>query len=269
MAGAGNDFIVIDGRNAGFKSIARSFLRKVCTRSLSVGADGVIVILPSRAADFKVRFYNPDGSISRFCGNGSRCASMYAHLNGLAKKKLSFEGDDGIHHAIVSGKNVSVSIADIKRLKAPITVTAAKRIWRGGLIDVGVPHFVTEVANIEDLDVEILGRKLRHHKRFFPAGANVDFIRCEKNGSVTIRTYERGVERETLSCGSGCVAASVYVALMKNYRSPIIFHTRSSVHLKVSFEEYEGRVQGFFLEGDARIIFKGDLHGDALSGFSL
>ncbi len=267
MAGAGNDFILIDGRRRRFKA-EKSFIKKICTRSLSLGADGVIVIAESKTADFRVRFYNSDGSISRFCGNGSRCASRYAFLRGIAGKALSFEGDDGIHHAMVRGGLVRVSVLDVARAIIPEVVTTEDTSWSGALINTGVPHFVIERPDIERIDMDVFGKAIRYHTQFRPSGVNVDCIRYENDGSITIRTYERGVERETLSCGSGCTAAAVYASIVKNAASPLTFHTRSHIDLRVFFKKSEGNVKSLFLEGDARIVCRGEIGSESTSGFA-
>ena len=268
MAGAGNDFVVIDGRTDLSADLKKDFFKRVCTRGLSVGADGVIIISRSGAAEFRVKFYNSDGSVQRFCGNGSRCASRYAFLNGIGGPDLTFEADDGIHQASIRDETVSVSIGEVQKVSPPIAITAEKKKWKGRSIDVGVPHFVTEQDEMDCLDVGLFGRALRNHGKFHPVGTNVDFIRFEKDGSVKIRTYERGVEGETLSCGSGCSAAAIYALHVKHCSSPIVFHTRSSVDLKVIFKDGGGKARHLILEGDARIIFKGELHREALSGFT-
>jgi diaminopimelate epimerase len=234
---------------------------------LSVGADGVILISTSKKADFKARFYNADGSLSRFCGNGSRCVSRYAFLNGIAGKTMSFEGEDGIHNAVIHGKSVSVSIPDVDEYSPGLRIRKGRKVYRGSLIEVGVPHFVTETSNLENIDIIEEGRFLRFH-RFFPSGgANIDFIRWKSHDSIQIRTYERGVEGETLACGSGCVAAALYASREKGFSSPIILITRSSIPLKVSFQAGDSGWKKVFLEGDARVIFKGVLHKEGVSGF--
>ncbi len=267
MAGAGNDFIVIDVRGRPFRA-EKGFIRKICTRRLSVGADGVILLDESKIADFRVHFYNSDGSVSRFCGNGSRCAARYAFLNGIAAKALSFEGDDGTHSAVVRGGRVRVSVIDAKKVIIPEVVTTGDESWHGGLIDTGVPHFVVERSDIEHIDMDMFGKTIRYHARFRPAGINVDCIRYEDDGSITIRTYERGIEGETLSCGSGCVAATVYAAILKSARSPLSLHTRSQIDLQVFFKKSDGKVYDLFLEGDARILFRGEINSESVSGFS-
>ncbi|MEW5806124.1 MAG: diaminopimelate epimerase [Acidobacteriota bacterium] len=267
MSGAGNDFIVLDGRDRAVGRLGKDFMRKVCQRSLSVGGDGVIVLFPSERYDFQVRFFNPDGSRSRFCGNGSRCASRYAYLNGMAGRKLRFRGDDGVHEAVVQGDRVSVSIPGFRNYRSVASVHAAGRKWHGAIMDIGVPHFVTEAEDIETLDLYLYGRALRHHKSFEPAGTNVNFIRFERDCAVTIRSFERGVERETLSCGSGCIAAAIHAALTKNVRSPVKLYTRSTVDLRVFFRRKDQEIRDIFLEGDARIIHKGEICPEALSGF--
>ncbi len=267
MSGAGNDFIILDNRRGLFKKFQEDFIRRICNRKLSVGADGIGVIFKSKKADFKVKFFNSDGSLSRFCGNGSRCISRYAYLNGIAGKKMTFEGDDGIHAAWINREVVSISVPDVKKYQAGLKIHAGREFYQGTLIHVGVPHFVTETLNIGKIDVNKEGSLLRFHPKFSPGGANINFIQFKKDGSIRIRSYERGVEHETLACGSGCVAAALCAAMQKGFPSPILLTTRSSIPLHVHFQRVGLRWKNIFLEGDARIIFKGHLGSDALRGF--
>ncbi len=267
MSGAGNDFIILDNRRRRFKNIRRDFVRKICCRRLSVGADGVVVISRSKKADFKARFFNSDGSLSRFCGNGSRCVSRYAYLNGIATGKMSFEADDGIHYAKVDRESVSVSVPNVRNFCSGIEIWKGKRAYRGSLINVGVPHFVIENSDLDKIDITRVGSFLRFHRAFSPEGANVDFIQCGSQDPIKIRTYERGVERETLACGSGCVAAALYASRHKDRASPLFLLTRPSILLKVSFQTVGSGWKEIFLEGDARVIFKGLFDEEAMSGF--
>jgi diaminopimelate epimerase len=268
MSGAGNDFIILDNRERQLRSVRRDFIKRICCRKLSVGADGVGIISESNKADFKARFYNSDGSLSRFCGNGNRCVSRYAYLNGIAGIEMSFEADDGIHAAKINRESVSISVPDVKEYDSGFEIRKGRRVYRGSLINVGVPHFVTETPDLEKIDIAQEGSFLRFHRVFSAEGANVDFIQCESHHSIKIRTYERGVERETLACGSGCVAAALYASRQKDRTSPLFLLTRPSLLLKVSFQVAGPGWKDIFLEGDARVIFKGMLDEEAMRGFN-
>ncbi len=267
MSGAGNDFIILDNRGKSLKNIRRDFIQKICCRRLSVGADGVGVISDSKKTDFKARFYNSNGSLSRFCGNGSRCISRYAYLNGIAGREMTFEADDGIHVAKIHRESVSISVPDVTEYIPGLKIRKGRKAYHGSLINVGIPHFVTETPDLDKIDIALEGSFLRFHQTFSPEGANIDFIRCEPDHSIKIRTYERGVESETLACGSGCVAAALYASRQKGGTSPLFLLTKSSIFLKVSFQIHSTGWKGIFLAGDARVIFKGMFDEEAVRGF--
>ena len=266
MTAAGNDFILLDNR-AGAVSPGEivDLVRRLCTRALCVGADGVILLEPSRRADIRARFFNPDGGAT-FCGNGARCAARLAYLNGLAPARMVVETDLGLHRAEVNGGEVSFEMRDPRGFEE-LTIEALARPWRGALVDTGVPHFVTIEEGPPEDSIRAPGRALRLHPRFAPAGVNVNFVYPLEPGSFAIRTYERGVEGETLACGTGCVAAALALAASGKARSPVALRTRAGSTIHVQFEGDPRRASGVRLEGEARLVFVGHLADEALRGF--
>jgi diaminopimelate epimerase len=266
MTAAGNDFILLDNRAGAVPSEGMADLvRRLCTRALCVGADGVILLESSRRADIRARFFNPDGGPT-FCGNGARCAARLAYLNGLAPARMVIETDLGLHRAEVNGGEVSFEMRDPRGFEE-LTIEALARPWRGALVDTGVPHFVAIEEGPPEDSIRASGRALRHHPRFAPEGVNVNFVHPLEPGSFAIRTFERGVEGETLACGTGCVAAALTLAASGQARSPVALRTRAGSTIHVRFEGDPRRASGVRLEGEARLVYVGHLADEALSGF--
>jgi diaminopimelate epimerase len=266
MTAAGNDFILLDNRAGVVSSEGiADLVRRLCTRGLCVGADGVILLESSRGADIRARFFNPDGGPT-FCGNGARCAARLAYLNGLAPARMVIETDLGLHRAEVNGGVVSFEMRDPRGFEE-LTIEALGRPWRGALVDTGVPHFVAIEEGAPEDSIRAPGRALRHHPRFAPEGVNVNFVHPLEPGSFTIRTYERGVEGETLACGTGCVAAALALAASGRARSPVALRTRAGSTIQVRFEGDPRRASGVRLEGEARLVYVGHLADEALRGF--
>ena len=264
MSGAGNDFIVIDNRNAVVPDMdLPGFAANICRRKYSVGADGLFLLEASERADFKWRFFNADGSIAEMCGNGARCVSRFAVLTGMTGEELSFETLAGIIHARVSGDQVRIKMTDPHSLGIDKEIAFDNGKATYGFINTGVPHVVIEVDDIERVDVAAVGREIRNHADFAPAGTNVNFVVRGKDGTLGIRTYERGVEDETLACGTGNVAAALVFSERYGLSSPVTLKTRSGFLLKVHFQKSGDTWQAVYLEGDARVIYKGELTQEA------
>src|SRR5512135_2473626 len=237
MQGSGNDFILIDNRRAVLKGMdLRKLAMTVCHRHYSVGADGFIVIVPSRKADFKWRFFNADGSEAEMCGNGSRCAARFAYLRKIAKKEMAVETLAGVIRAQVKNDRVKVQLPGASGLRANIAVPLDSGLRMGHFINTGVPHLVSLTKDIQDEDVDRTGRTTRYHELFKPAGVNVNFIQIQGRHKIRIRTYERGVEGETLACGTGSVAAALVAGARGAVVSAVEVITRSGENLTVSFE---------------------------------
>jgi diaminopimelate epimerase len=251
LNGSGNDFLLIDNRGGG---ILRGvdlpdFVEKVCDRSRSVGADGVIFIEKSRRADFRWRFYNADGSRAEMCGNGGRCAARFAVERNIARTKLGFETDAGLIRAEVKGRRVKLQMTPPRGLALSKSLSLRGRKITYSFLDTGVPHAVLFVSDLSKIDLEGTGRGIRTHRAFAPRGTNVDFVRI-RNGEVWVRTYERGVEGETLACGTGAVAAGILSAAHGYVRPPVAVRTRGGDVLIVHFDPGEKGFGEVYLEGD-------------------
>ena len=264
MSGSGNDFIIVDNReDIVNNNDLPGFITRICRRKMSVGADGVILIEPSKNADFKWQFFNSDGSNAEMCGNGARCAARFAYVNGIAGQNLSFETDAGVVSGQVKGDRVKLKMPDpvvlildynIELKTGPVTVCS---------VNTGVPHVVVMNESIENIDVFNLGSEMRFHEAFEPAGTNVNFICQLEQGHLAIRTYERGVENETLACGTGSIAAALIISCKAKWQSPINLLTRSGESLIIYFKKDGSIFNDIYLEGGARIIYSGQLGEDA------
>lgn len=265
LSGCGNDFIIIDNRAAVVPQAGLSgFVRRVCARKMSVGADGLILIEPSmNRVDFRWRFFNADGTLAEMCGNGARCAARFAYLNRIAGAKMAFETEAGVIRAEIDGEGALLEMPEPKAIQRNISITAGKKSLTGCSLNTGVPHLVLQVDDIEGVDVEGLGREIRFHKMFSPAGTNVNFIGVGADRTLINRTYERGVEAETLACGTGSLAAAIVMALEAGWESPIKVKTRSGRWLTFHFRQENDRFFDILMEGDARLIYTGELTADA------
>jgi diaminopimelate epimerase len=261
MQGSGNDFILIDNRRGILKGKnLRDLAITVCDRHYSVGADGLIVIVPSRKADFKWRFFNADGSEAEMCGNGSRCAARFAQLKKISGKNPSFETLAGTISAQVKNDRVNVQFPGASGLRMNIAISLESGLRMGHFINTGVPHLVYLSKDIETEDVERIGRTTRYHELFRPAGTNVDFIQIQGPHKLRVRTYERGVEGETLACGTGSVAAALIAGAIGAVSSPVEVVTWGGEKLKVSYERTAEGFGDIRLEGGAQVICEGTLY---------
>ena len=264
MSGSGNDFIIIDNRsNIVDESDLSNFIVNVCRRKMSVGADGVILVENTDNADFKWRFFNSDGSVAEMCGNGARCVARFAYLNNIAGSNMSFETLAGLVKAEVIEERVKVKMTDPFDLETDVAIEFKNGLTSIYSINTGVPHVVMVKNSIDDIDIVKIGRKIRYHDRFLPAGTNVNFVCHIKDNTIAIRTYERGVEDETLACGTGAAASAIVMAHKMKLDSPLSVLTRSGEYLNIFFKEKEGQYYDIYLEGDARIIYKAQLLEDA------
>jgi len=268
MSGSGNDFIMIDYRKpTPSQDEMRMFVSKVCRRGLSVGADGVILIRTSSVADYGWCYYNADGGEVEMCANGSRCAARFAFENGIAPAKHRFETLAGIVEAEVlpgSVGRVRVRLPDPSglRLNIPIPINGEQHV--GHLVNTGVPHVVYFVDDLEKVDVVGIGRKTRYHSLFTPKGTNANFVTVINPHQMMIRTYERGVENETLACGTGAIAAALIATALEKLEPPVHLRTRGGVMLIVDFKREGSDFKDTTLEGDARIIYKGEILKEAM-----
>ncbi len=265
MSGSGNDFVVVDHRvpHLADGDIKR-FVTQICRRGLSIGADGVILLVPSTRADYGWRFYNADGGEASMCGNGSRCVARYAYLQKIAPARHTIETAAGLVSAEVydSGR-VRVHLPDPRGLRLHINIPIDGVTTTGHFIDTGVPHVVYFVAAVDGVNVVQQGRVTRHHPLFKPAGTNVNFVEVVDSRTLKIRTYERGVEDETLACGTGAIAAATLATALGKTRPPVSLLTRGGIVLVVDFKQEGDVVTGVFLEGDARVVCTGEIPDEA------
>lgn len=242
----GNDFIVIDNREEKI-NLELSQIRRLCNRSWGIGSDGLILIEPDNSADFKMNFYNPDGSQS-LCGNGSRCAVKFAQQLELIDKETTFSAFDGLHWAeILENDHVRLKMQDVKTVR---------HMGDGMFVDTGSPHVVNFVINLDNFKVRREGRKIRNSGLFHGSGVNVNFVEVVDLHNIYVRTYERGVEDETLSCGTGVTAAAI-ASKLKNVHSPVAVRTRGG-DLQVEYNDSpEGGYEDVYLIGPAEKVFEG------------
>jgi diaminopimelate epimerase len=244
----GNDFVLIDNRD-GKLSFSKAQIEKICDRRFGVGADGLMLIEKHTSLDFNVVYYNSDGSQS-LCGNGSRAAVHFASFLGMVNGKTQFNAYDGPHDA-------EILPADIVRLRMN-NVDRVERIGNDFFINTGSPHYIRLVKNIDDYPVVEKGREIRYSDAYKPGGTNVNFVELLDNNTIYVRTYERGVEDETLSCGTGVTAAALAAQLM-GYSSPVAIKTKGGT-LSVEFKSGQsGTFQEIHLIGPAKKVFQGDL----------
>jgi diaminopimelate epimerase len=231
---------------------------------LSIGADGVILIEASERYDFQWQFYNSDGSRAEMCGNGARCAARFAHELGIAGPHMVFQTDAGPIAAEIRAAQVKLKMTPPADHRLDDTIMVDGRETVLSRINTGVPHVVMEMEDLAGADIVPLGRAIRYHEAFAPTGTNVNFMSASDGNRLQVRTYERGVEDETLACGTGCVAAALITAARRGWPSPIPVTTRSGGILTIHFRSDGGGFREVYLEGDARIVYTGDIGPDAM-----
>jgi len=250
LNGSGNDFLLIDNRDGAMGGIDRAaFAAKVCDRSRSIGADGVVLIEPSRVADFRWDFYNADGSRAEMCGNGGRCAARFAVARRIAGRELSFETIAGTIHATVRGRRVKLQMTRPGGLAVDRTLTLRGKKYTYSFLNTGVPHVVLFVPDVSKADVTGVGRGIRTHKVFAPRGTNVNFAQF-RDGELRVRTYERGVEAETLACGTGAVASGILASVHGLVDPPVPVRTSGGEKLVIHFDPNRKDFGEVCLEGD-------------------
>ena len=257
MNGAGNDFILIDNR-AGDVHLDCSQIVRLCDRHRGIGADGILLLeKATNRADFRMRYFNADGGEAEMCGNGARCFARFANKVARAQTKISFETPAGVISAELVGDAVRLHMTEPTDLRLDIVLPVANKNKTVHFINSGVPHVVIPVPRIDDVDVRRQGSAIRYHKMFSPKGANVNFI--EKRGlkKIAVRTYERGVEDETLACGTGVVASALIFAASENANGPISVIARGGDELRVGFEKSQGQFRNVTLTGPAELVFEG------------
>lgn len=267
---AGNDFVIINNYDKKISAKKYPELAKIlCQPKFGVSADGFLVIEPStkKNCEFKMVYYNSDGSFATMCGNGARCIAYYAYELELCSEFVNFETAAGVVSCIIKkNKNVKIKLPDPKSYKSDINLKLenGKQI-NVSYINTGVPHTIVFVDDIDKVDVVNLGREIRNHKLFMPEGTNVDFVKVISKNSIYVRTYERGVENETLSCGTGVTASAIVSSLKGFVDSPVSCITKSKEVLKISFkknppEDMLSVASDVYLEGKVYHMFDGEFY---------
>lgn len=253
----GNDFVIVDNRLGEIGTKLSAIAKKICDRKQGVGADGLLVIESSSKADFKMRIFNSDGSEAEMCGNGSRCAALYAAKNKIAKPDMTIDTIAGMLKAGVKGDVVKVKLTDPKDIKWNFCLDIGKCPYKVSFVNTGVPHVIHFTEDLDKVDVKNLGSHIRYHDEFSPEGTNADFVKVIDKHNIKLRTYERGVEDETLACGTGAVASAVISAEAEKMSSPVTVHTRSGERIKVYFDIIDGNFRNVYLEGKAKLVYEG------------
>ncbi len=261
MHGAGNDFIMIDGRDLAATGLAldRDRIARWCTRRLGIGADGLIVVAPDDEADFRMTYYNADGLEATMCGNGARCSFAFARERGLIDRAGACRTRAGIVRGEVRDDGVAVELAPPGPLTRDVPLETDHPFGAAHLVDTGVPHVVLPVPNVEAVDVPRWGPRLRRDPALGPAGANVDWVQVvAPDAPVLIRTYERGVEEETLACGTGAAAAALVLVELGLSRPPVTLLTRGGFRLTIDVAA-DGDWRYLTLTGPTAVVFSGEV----------
>lgn len=263
MSGAGNDFIVADNRDGQFPTDP-GLIARLCHRRFGVGADGILLVEPSEKTDFYMRYYNADGSEAEMCGNGARCiARFYSERcrSGTPgqPKEVNFETKAGPMQAFVDGQLVRLKMSELREIALRKTVQLAVGPREYHFANTGVPHAVFFTKNADQEPVDNVGPEVRHHKDFTPSGTNVDWVQLLGADSIRVRTYERGVEAETLACGTGVVASAVLAHLVHGTKPPVKITVQSGRILEVDFDRDGDKFRNVFLTGPAEFVFEGTL----------
>lgn len=259
MDGAGNDFVLLDNR-AGDIHLEAKQIARLCDRHRGVGADGILLLeKPSNKADFRMRYFNADGGEAEMCGNGARCFARFAKKVARAGDKISFETPAGTISAVLIGDRVRLHMTQPVDLHLNIQLAVDAASETVHFINTGVPHVVVPVSQVDTVDVRREGAAIRHHKMFSPKGANVNFIERRGDRKLVIRTYERGVEDETLACGTGIVASALVFAAVGRVSGPITVIARGGDELEVGFESAANGFRNVTLTGPAEFVFEGTI----------
>jgi len=260
MNGAGNDFVMLDNRT-GQLSLTDAQIAKICDRHRGVGADGLLMVESSNdESDYRMRYYNADGAEAEMCGNGARCFARFAdRLSPAADGKVSFTTPAGVISAQLNGDRVSLAMSEPGPFADGVELDAAGQNLTVYSINTGVPHAIVLVDDLDGTDVHMLGKALRHHHHFQPRGTNANFVNQIGPANLVIRTYERGVEAETLACGTGVVASALTLAALTDAPSPISVTVRGGDTLTVAFEKNGTGFSRVILTGPADFVFAGEI----------
>jgi diaminopimelate epimerase len=264
MAGGGNDFLLFEADARALTEEDRRRIALLCRRGLSVGADGALFLSQGEGSRVHLDYFNADGGLASFCANGTRCAARHAVTRGLVEgRDPVLETGWGLIRARVDGPNVTLRLPGLAVPGAPVGISGEGLPPEAIPINVGVPHLVVFVhGDLASLPIDRLAPPLRRHPAM-PGGANVNFVEVTGPGSIRVRTYERGVEGETLACGSGVVASAIVAARRGLVSAPVVCATRSGAAFTVDFSERDGQIVDARLTGDAREVYSGELNAEA------
>ena len=257
---SGNDFVMIDNRDYSIKEYS-DFVPIACNRKFGIGADGVIFIENDTKTDFLMRYFNADGSEGSLCGNGARCSAKFMSRI-LNKKFVKFKAVGKLYSADILEKNVKLYLPDLQKDIKKYNFDLKDCSIKADFINTGSPHVVifeeniSNQKNIEKIDVYHLGRELRYHQNLAPDGANINFVKKINNNSIKIRTYERGVEDETLACGTGSIASAIIFSNTFSIKPPISVFTQGGEEFKVDFKYSDDEISQLSLEGSAIMVFE-------------
>ena len=255
-SGAGNDFIMIDNRDGAFQA-AREVVAGMCARHVSIGADGLILLEPSERAAVRMCYFNSDGGEVEMCGNGARCFVAFARRLGLATTPLVFETMERVLSGWTQDETVRIAMGEVRDTRLDFPLDVGGIMYRAHFTNTGVPHVVLFCAEIDDVDVATVGRGMRYHEAFQPAGTNANFVRVRDKRTLEVRSYERGVEAETLACGTGVVAAAAIASLVENVQPPVDVHVRSGDVVTVGFRRENDAFADVSLSGPAVHVYEG------------
>ena len=252
--GTGNDFVLFDNRKNLLSVKDTHFIKKVCDRRFGIGADGVIFLENDATVDFKMVYFNADGNQSSMCGNGGRCIVAFAKKLNMIKNKTTFNAIDGMHHATIADDGtVSLQMKDVTDVKIEEDYV---------FLDTGSPHHVMFENDLDSLDVKNKGAAIRYSDLYGKAGSNVNFVRQIEDDTFALRTYERGVEDETLSCGTGATAVAIAMNVLNKTNAKVINLQVQGGDLQVRFEEENKKYSNVFLIGPATLVFEGEINKD-------
>ncbi|MCE5276173.1 MAG: diaminopimelate epimerase [Syntrophaceae bacterium] len=259
MSGAGNDFIMITNMHSRLELDWPTFAVKYCTARTGIGADGVILLEPDEDTDFAFRIFNADGSEAEMCGNGARCAAALALDQAIAGESMHFRTLAGIIEARCSGTDTAIRMTDPSRVENRVTLDMDGVREIVHFINTGVPHAIVFTDRIEEAAVEAVGRAIRRHRHFAPEGTNVDFVQVLGPNHIQVRTYERGVEAETLACGTGAVASAICCFEGGKISSTPVQVTMKGGELKIDFTREKGSYRDVWLMGPVVTVFTGEV----------
>ena len=248
--GTGNDFIIIDNRQLDFPKNDTKLIARLCDRRFGIGADGLMLLEPHELYDFTMVYYNADGSTSTMCGNGGRCLVAFAKKIGLVTSEAHFEASDGYHYAKLTDDIIALQMIDVTEIKMNDTYQC---------VYTGSPHHVEMVENLDQYDVKSCGAKIRYSSLYGSAGSNINFVEQENENTFKVRTYERGVEDETLSCGTGVTAVAIAMYEIRKTSSTNIDLIVPGGKLQVRFSKEGQHYKDVFLIGPAEFVFEGKI----------